>query len=154
MVYDPKQGCVRGEDDPPITFSTVKDSGEHRETSTGAVRDRQAGKGRYDLITPIGLKRLALHYENGAKKYSERNWEKGMPLSWFIDSAIRHIYSYLSGDRSEDNWAAVAWNALGFIHMEEMIRQGRLPKELDDIGVVPHKEYSELFISKDQRNKL
>jgi hypothetical protein len=114
-------------------FTKVQDSGERRQTVTGAVRDRQQGKGRYDLITPIGLRRLALHYEHGARKYSERNWEKGMSLSWFIDSAMRHLFSYMAGDRSEDHMAAVAWNAMGFIHIEQLIRDGKLPKELDDI---------------------
>jgi hypothetical protein len=115
-------------------FKKVNDSGQRRETVTGAVRDRQQGKGRYDLITPIGLRRLALHYENGARKYKDRNWEKGMPLSWFLDSAIRHMFDYLAGDRSEDHLAAVAWNALGFIHIEQLIRDNKLPKELDDLG--------------------
>jgi hypothetical protein len=115
-------------------FKEVKDSGNRRETVTGAVRDRAQGKGRYDLITPIGLRRLALHYENGARKYKDRNWEKGMPLSWFLDSAIRHLFTYLNGDRSEDHIVAAAWNALGFIHIEQQIRDGKLPKELDDLG--------------------
>jgi hypothetical protein len=117
-----------------MEFTEVKDSGQRRETITGAVRDRVQGKGRYDLITPIGLRRLALHYENGARKYKDRNWEKGMPLSWFLDSAIRHLFDYLSGDRSEDHLAAVAWNALGYIHSEQLIRDSKLPKELDDMG--------------------
>jgi hypothetical protein len=118
-----------------MEFTEVKDSGQRRETITGAVRDRVQGKGRYDLITPIGLRRLALHYENGARKYKDRNWEKGMPLSWFLDSAIRHLFDYLSGDRSEDHLAAVAWNALGYIHIEQLIRDSKLPKELDDMGI-------------------
>lgn len=126
---------VRRKQEKETQFTEVKDSGERRETVTGAVRDRQQGKGRYDLITPIGLRRLALHYENGARKYNDRNWEKGMPLSWFLDSAMRHLYDYMNGDRSEDHLAAVAWNALGFIHIEQLIRDGKLPKELDNLGV-------------------
>jgi hypothetical protein len=125
---------VRRKKEREAEFTEVKDSGSRRETVTGAVRDRQQGKGRYDLITPIGLRRLALHYENGARKYKDRNWEKGMPLSWFLDSAIRHLFDYLSGDRSEDHLAAVAWNALGYIHIEQLIRDSKLPKELDDMG--------------------
>ena len=41
----------------------LEDSGERQQFDTGAVRDPAKGKGRYDLITPHGLKRLALHYE-------------------------------------------------------------------------------------------
>jgi hypothetical protein len=34
---------------------TVKDSGARQSFDTGAVRDIQAGKGRFDLITPFML---------------------------------------------------------------------------------------------------
>lgn len=61
----------------------------------GAVRNSREGKGRYDLIPPKSLKRLANVYERGCVAYSERNWEKGMPYCRFIDSAIRHIYQFL-----------------------------------------------------------
>lgn len=114
-------------------FDAVKDSGERQEFETGSVRDTQEGKGRYDLITPIGLKRLAVHYENGAKKYGDRNWEKGQPLARYLESAIRHLYTFLEGHRDEDHLAAAAWNILSCIHTEERIRQGLLPEELNDL---------------------
>lgn len=38
----------------------IEDSGERQEFDTGAVRDIQEGKGRYDLIPPEPLMRLAL----------------------------------------------------------------------------------------------
>jgi len=113
-------------------FEKVKDSGEHQEFDTGSKRDTREGKGRYDLITPLGLKRLALHYENGAKKYGDRNWEKGQPICRYLDSAIRHAYNYLCGMRDEDHIAAIAWNALAVAHTEECIERGILPPELDD----------------------
>lgn len=120
----------------PEYTDTLPDSGVRVQTSTGALRERAPGKGRYDLITPIGLRRLAKHYENGAKKYGERNWEKGMPIEWFLDSAIRHLYSYLSGDRSEDHLAAAAWNALGAAHMEEVsteeVQAEARPSEMEE----------------------
>lgn len=112
----------------------IKDSGERQKFQTGAVRDTQGGKGRFDLIPAYPLRRLAQHYENGAKKYADRNWEKGMPLSRFLDSAERHINAYKDGERSEDHLVAAAWNLFGFIWTEEMVRRGVLPKELDDLG--------------------
>lgn len=118
-------------------FDTVQDSGARQTFTTGSVRDTRDGKGRFDLITPIGLKRLACHYENGAQKYGERNWEKGQPVSRFLDSAIRHLYAYLAGDRSEDHLAAAAWNAMGAIHVEAECLAGRLPAELNDQQVTP-----------------
>ncbi len=114
-------------------FEDVKDSGQRQEFDTGSKRDTRDGKGRYDLIPPYALSRLARHYENGAKKYGDRNWEKGQPLARYLDSMIRHAYKFLGGSRDEDHLAAVAWNALAYIETEERIRKGILPKELDDI---------------------
>lgn len=117
-------------------FNEVKDSGERQEFSTGSKRDTNKGKGRFDLIPPYALKRLAQHFENGAEKYGDRNWEKGQPLARYLDSAIRHAYAFLGGSRDEDHLAAVAWNALAYIETERRIQQGILPEELDNIEPV------------------
>lgn len=112
----------------------VKDSGAREEFDTGSVRDTRKGKGRFDLVSPIGLRRLALVYENGAEKYGDHNWQKGQPLSRYLDSAARHLYAWMGGDRSEDHLMQCAWNCFAYVHTEEWIKEGRLPKELDDIG--------------------
>jgi len=114
-------------------YESVKDSGERREFSTGSVRDVRKGKGRFDLIPPCSLRRLAKHYENGAHKYGDRNWEKGQPLSSYVDSMLRHGQDYLSGDRSEDHLAAIAWNAFAIMFTEELIRLEKLPSEFNDM---------------------
>jgi hypothetical protein len=114
-------------------YDAVQDSGVRQAFDTGSRRDSREGKGRYDLITPIGLARLARHYENGAAKYGDRNWEKGQPVSRYLDSAIRHLFNYLGGDRTEDHLAAAAWNALAAIHTEAEAGAGRLPVELADV---------------------
>lgn len=113
--------------------SAVRDSGTREEFATGSVRDTREGKGRYDLITPLGLRRLAVHYENGAKKYGDRNWEKGQPVSRFLDSAARHLFAYLAGARDEDHLAAAAWNVMGAMHVEEAAAARRLPPGLLDV---------------------
>jgi len=38
---------------------TLHDSGERQQFATGAVRDRQAGKGRFDLLPALAVTRLA-----------------------------------------------------------------------------------------------
>ena len=43
----------------------------------------------------------AIHFEEGAKKYGERNWQKGIPVNRFIDSGIRHYLKWLRGDVDE-----------------------------------------------------
>ena len=116
-----------------VTFDKVKNSGKVRKMKSGVKRDRSKGKGRYDLLPPEAIRRLAKHYENGAKIYGDRNWEIGMPLSWLIDSALRHIFQILERDQSEDHAAAALWNIAGFITMQERIEKGDLLKELDDL---------------------
>jgi len=109
----------------------LPDSGKRQDFDSGAVRDIRDGKGRYDLITPHGLKRLAKHYEAGAAKYDDRNWEKGMPVSRCFDSAVRHLYQWLEGSQEEDHLAAAAWNIFAIMHYE-----ATLP-ELMDIPTRP-----------------
>jgi len=101
-----------------MTFET-KDSGQREEFSTGSRRDVRTGKGRYDLLPPGPMKRLAQLYERGAEKYGEGNWEKGQPVSRLMDSLIRHAFNYLEGEKTEDHMAAVAWNAFAVMYMEE-----------------------------------
>lgn len=108
--------------------------GSVREHATGSRRDSRQGKGRYDLLPAEAIHLVAKHFEEGAEKYGNSNWKRGQPLSWFLDSGLRHGFSILGGDESEDHAAAWAWNALAFIWTREMIRQGKLPKELDDVG--------------------
>jgi hypothetical protein len=87
---------------------------------SGAVRSSDAELTRYDLITPIGLAAVAAACAEGAKKYSDYNWEKGMPANDMLNHAIRHIYLFLSGDRSEDHLGHAAWNVMGAIHSLEV----------------------------------
>lgn len=115
------------------TTDILKDSGERREFTTGAVRDRGAMKGRPDLRPIHALQRLDLHMEKGAKKYVSRNWEKGMPLSEFFNSAQRHADKLLAGYTDEDHADAWLWNVACFIETRERIKRGLLPAELDDM---------------------
>lgn len=58
---------------------------------------------------------VSKQYEDGAKKYSDRNWEKGIPLHCFLDSGIRHYLKYLRGDNDEPHDRAFVWNMLGLM---------------------------------------
>lgn len=100
-------------------MSTVKDSGDRREFGTGAVRDMQEGKGRCDLLPAAALLRLARHFEAGAKKYGDNNWQKGIPISSFIDSGMRHLLKYLDGWMDEDHLTAAVWNLTCAMWTEE-----------------------------------
>lgn len=132
-------------------FKSIQDSGKRQEFVTGSVRDTREGKGRFDLVTPFAMRRIARHYEDGAVKYSDRNWEKGQHIMRYLDSAERHIndlkVAMLLGEQAEDHAAAVAWNMMGFMHTEEMLKIGRLSPELDD-RPEPYKKY---YIERDEK---
>lgn len=96
----------------------IKDSGDRHEYETGARRDNREDKGRMDLVPPEAILRLSRWYEAGAKKYSDRNWEKGIPFSRYVDAALRHMFKYLAGCNDEDHLAAVAWNVFSLMHHE------------------------------------
>lgn len=53
---------------------------------------------------------LAKHFEEGATKYGERNWQKGIPTWSFTDSAIRHYAKWTRGDEDERHDRAFCWN--------------------------------------------
>lgn len=67
---------------------------------------------------------VAKHFEEGAKKYGERNWEKGIPVQCYIDSGLRHYLKWLRGDTDEPHDRAFCWNILCGIwtcdHMPEL----------------------------------
>jgi hypothetical protein len=62
---------------------------------------------------------VSKQYEEGAKKYSDRNWEKGIPLHCFIDSAVRHYLKWMRGDNDEPHDRAFVWNILCAIWTHE-----------------------------------
>lgn len=111
----------------------IKDSGKRQDFPTGAVRDTQEGKGRYDLLPTRALAEVAVHFQQGAEKYDARNWEKGIPLSRFLDSALRHSFAVLEGKADEPHARAAAWNWLCLIETKARIKAGLLPAELDDL---------------------
>lgn len=126
----------------PYAGKKLQDSGARQDFSTGAVRDTQEGKGRYDLLPPAAVFAVARVFEEGAKKYEERNFEKGMPLSRFIDSALRHIFKHLEGFRDEPHMAQAAWNLLAYIHIATQIQKGNLSEDLNDLPNHMSKEKS------------
>lgn len=65
------------------------------------------------------LLEAAKQYEDGANKYDERNWEKGIPLHCYIDSAVRHYLKFLRRDVDEPHDRAFVWNVLGALWTHE-----------------------------------
>ena len=69
--------------------------------------------------TSTTLLEVAKHFEDGAIKYGDRNWEKGIPVHCYIDSAVRHYLKYRRGDQDEPHDRAFMWNILCAIWTHE-----------------------------------
>jgi hypothetical protein len=75
-----------------------------------ALRHFGSFKANWDAYTMI--LETAKHFEQGAKKYGEYNWQKGIPTKSYIDSAVRHYLKHLRGDTDERHDRAFVWNLL------------------------------------------
>lgn len=118
VVDDPIDEKVVEEILEHLQATVINDSGQRTEFFTGAVRDMHEGKGRYDLLPWEAIHQVALHCEQGAIKYGERNCEKGIPLHSLINSAMYHLSRYMMGMRDEPHLRSAAWNLLWLIEME------------------------------------
>lgn len=100
------------------------DTGDREVYDSGMVREPKAGHGRYDLLSSEAIRRIAIVYEKGSQKYSERNWEKGGKWSKCLCSALRHIFKWMEGRSDEDHLAMACWNLMAIMHFEKHYKQG------------------------------
>lgn len=83
-------------------------------SSTGGEKGQKLA--RFDLI-PVGpLTELAKHYGRGARKYADRNWEKGYEWSKNYAALQRHLFAFWDGEDIDEETGtphivAVAWHA-------------------------------------------
>lgn len=110
----------------------MKTSGEPQTFATGARRDNDTAKPRPDLISPLFEAALGQWLRDGAARYGDRNWEKGIPLSRAYASVRRHLLQWQLGMTDEPHMIAAACGCMFIFHTKEMIRRGHLPPELDD----------------------
>ena len=112
---------------PPINFGSGPggDGGGYSWSGTttktfesGAQREALEHEFRFDLISPFALGRLAETYAEGAMKYDDHNWRKGMPFSSLLNHLLYHINLYSQGDRSEDHLAHAAWGLFAMMEFE------------------------------------
>lgn len=66
----------------------------------------------YGGSVPTMFLEVAKHFEEGAKKYGENNWQKGIPVNCYIDSAVRHYLKWRRGDTDEPHDRAFVWNLM------------------------------------------
>lgn len=114
-------------------MTKMKDSGQRETFESGAVRDSDEGKPHPEYISPFAMERLAQWLTEGAKKYTARNWEKGLGIERCFSSMYRHLLKYQMGEHDEDHIAAIFCNCMMILHYEEMVRRGLLPSSLLDM---------------------
>ncbi len=97
---------------------------------SGAIREDKSTKSRPDLISPYFQERLAYVLAKGAKLYGARNWEIGIPNESFLQSLERHLLAYKQSinkgytahNKQEDHLGQAAFNLMGLIHNEEILK--------------------------------
>ena len=120
------------------------DSGEREAYETGMVRDKEAGKPRFDLLLPLDipfseqmLTRFAGLMARGAEKYAERNWELAATekeLSRYKSSALRHFIQWLTGEIDEDHAAAIYFNVMAAETVKYKLRRKEIHGSSQDSG--------------------
>lgn len=103
------------------------------------------GKPRMDLIPPEALMALGEILAYGAKKYEDRNWEKGMEWGRLVGALLRHFTAWMAGEEEDpESGFPHLWHVLtnaAFLVAFEVREAGtdnRTPytladKELDDV---------------------
>jgi len=90
-------------------------------TDTAVKNDE--GKLRYDLIPPEAMEYWAEVYTIGAKKYADRNWEKGMSWCRIFRAMMSHSWKWFRGEKfdlkdGQHHLASVMWCAASLIAYE------------------------------------
>ena len=70
---------------------------DNQDLSKGGVK-YDTGKPRMDLLAPEAIEGLASVLDYGAKKYADRNWERGMRWGRCTAAALRHIFAWMRGE--------------------------------------------------------
>lgn len=83
--------------------------------TTGGEKGRKLA--RFSLIPRDFLWALAEHYGRGARKYDDRNWERGYQWSLSLDALDRHLAQWLMGEDDDpetgsSHLVAVAWHVI------------------------------------------
>lgn len=95
------------------------------------AKKNDTGRLRFDLFPVRPLESVAEVFTIGAKKYEDRNWEKGLKWGRVFAALMRHAWKWWRGEQldAEDgqhHLASVVWCALVLMEYE------RTHPELDD----------------------
>ena len=59
------------------------------------------GKLRWSLVDLSTFEDLVKVLMNGATKYGDFNWQKGLPITEVYESLIRHLVSFMNGENND-----------------------------------------------------
>jgi hypothetical protein len=76
----------------------IKASGRNPDYDENKAFRTNENKLRYDLIPPLANREYAKVWTQALGKYPEGNWEKGMPWTEVIASAMRHLEAIRLGE--------------------------------------------------------
>ena len=74
-----------------------------------AIREFNKNHGWSDAESMLELSK---HFADGMKKYGKDNWKKGIPISSYMDSGIRHYLKVLAGWTDEFHDRSFVWNMM------------------------------------------
>lgn len=97
----------------------MEDGGERMEFDGGALREPAKGKGRYDLITPLGIER--------ARRWNDhcRDDAECCVGKTHLEMVYEHIQAFRCGDRSTDHIAVAVNCLLDHLNREAVQVDGR-----------------------------
>lgn len=75
-------------------------------------------------------------FEDGAVKYGDNNWRKGMYTNIYLDCAVRHLLKHMRGDIDERHDRSFVWNILCLIWTH---------KNRENMRTIPFKECEDLL---------
>jgi flagellar motility protein MotE (MotC chaperone) len=100
---------------PYVTKTPPRTSEETRLKDPVTGAEKGSKEARFDLIPAGPLFTLARVFGRGAKKYAERNWERGYPWSWSFAALMRHAWAFWRGEELDQesglpHLAHAAWH--------------------------------------------
>lgn len=107
-----------------VVANLMADNGLNERVIQKIDRFMQSGKSKYLYLAlyafalEVGwniedlLLEVAQHFEAGAEKYGEHNWQKGLPVKSYMDSAIRHYLKWVGTYDDEPHDRAFGWNII------------------------------------------
>lgn len=103
---------------------------EVRTFVTGAIRDSEENKEDYtETISWTAFKRYSEYMTSKKKVYGSGNFKKGIDISSYERSLLRHISKYMINkyeggnlEKDQDHLSACVFNIFGIMHEEERIK--------------------------------